>query len=110
MSVHRLVAMAFLGLKPEQIVNHKDGNKQHNHDTNLEATTPSQNNHHAVALGMMASGVRHYRAKLTAEQVQEARNRHRAGGISTAQLAREYGLCHGPMRSVLQGRTYKNVL
>lgn len=48
-SVHRLVAEHYLenpNLFPS--VNHKDGNKRNNVDTNLEWCTPKQNTRHAI--------------------------------------------------------------
>jgi hypothetical protein len=58
-SVHRLVCLAFYGL-PEgdkNIVNHKDGNKQNNHYTNLEWCTYSLNNQHAYDSGIHGKNV-----------------------------------------------------
>lgn len=47
--VHRLVAMAYLGDQPEgkPWINHKDGNKLHNHANNLEWTSISDNIKHS---------------------------------------------------------------
>ena len=52
-SIHRLVALAFLD-KPEDcnIVNHKDGNKENNDVDNLEWCTQSDNAKHAHATGL----------------------------------------------------------
>lgn len=51
--VHRLVATHFIS-NPEGLaeVNHKDGNKENNHVSNLEWMDHSANNHHAYATGL----------------------------------------------------------
>lgn len=51
--VHRLIAMAFCDgrTKDKDFVNHKDGNRQNNHFSNLEWVTPAENAQHAVSMG-----------------------------------------------------------
>lgn len=49
MMVHRVVALAFLGPRPQGMeINHKDGNPNNNRASNLEYLTPAQNRQHAV--------------------------------------------------------------
>ena len=65
--VHRLVAAAFLPAdETRQFVNHKDGNKQNNHVSNLEYVTTAENNRHAYEvcgkLERMLAGIARRRA------------------------------------------------
>lgn len=50
MPIHSAVAKSFLGDKTIEglVVNHKDGNKQNNHISNLEWVTPKENIRHSV--------------------------------------------------------------
>lgn len=53
--IHRLVAQAFVpNLAGKPFVNHRDGNKLNNADSNLEWVTQSENEKHAFALGLKA--------------------------------------------------------
>lgn len=59
--VHRLIAQAYIPNpenKPE--VNHKDGNKQNNHLSNLEWVTKKQNVNHAYSNGLMKSVTKYH--------------------------------------------------
>ena len=51
--VHALVAEAFIGDRPKgYVINHKDGNKKNNYYKNLEYVTYSENNIHALRIGL----------------------------------------------------------
>jgi|AGFT01.1.fsa_nt_gi NUMOD4 motif./HNH endonuclease. len=68
---HRLVALNFLPpAAPNQtVVNHKDGNKQNNHYSNLEWATVQENTKHAADNGLLREqwGMNNFSSKLTPE-------------------------------------------
>ena len=87
-TVHRWVAILFLGLPPtsKHEVNHTNGVKADNRDANLEWVTPSENQHHRYdVLGKRA------RAKLSEAQVREIRARC-ASGETQSKVAADYGV------------------
>lgn len=58
--IHRAVALAWVeNLNPDilTVVNHKDGNCKNNHKSNLEWTTYSGNNYHAVNSGLRTDNI-----------------------------------------------------
>lgn len=73
--VHRLVGDSFISSKGEDQtqVNHKDGSKLHNHDINLEWSTPKENTIHAFENGLADNniGERSHLSKFTDAQVEE---------------------------------------
>lgn len=73
--VHHLVAMAFIGPRESDGINHIDGDKSNNRPCNLEYCTSGDNNRHALRTGLRVNvtGERHGRAKLTADDVREIR-------------------------------------
>lgn len=72
-TVHRLVAAAFLGLRPTGMqINHRNGVKSDNRAENLEYVTGSANMQHAFATGLQSNaGENHSQAKLTEEKVKQ---------------------------------------
>jgi len=62
MFIHRLVALAYIpNTNGYCMVNHKDGNKENNHASNLEWCNVSQNNYHAIITKLrMKSASKYY--------------------------------------------------
>lgn len=59
-----------------------------------------------VAKGRQARGADYSNARLTQAQAEEIRTRYQAGGISTYQLAREYGVSQQTTHRIVAGRSY----
>lgn len=80
--VHRLVAKAFID-NPEGLphVNHLDGNKQNNRVDNLEWSSPSRNQRHAIQNGLRKpfKGSNNPKAKLNESRVRIARSLIKSG-------------------------------
>ncbi|MHB8409865.1 MAG: NUMOD4 motif-containing HNH endonuclease [Acidiferrobacterales bacterium] len=107
---HRLVAEAFIGPCPVgQEVNHKDGDKANNRHANLEYLTQSGNTQHALAMGLMRHGERHYAAILTAVQVVEIRAEWKRGQASLTTLAARFGVSRGAINGIVFGKNWKRV-
>jgi predicted DNA-binding protein YlxM (UPF0122 family) len=75
--IHELVALTFIGLRPEgQEVRHDDGNKANNYYKNLLYGTRKQNDEDDVRNDNHQYGEKHGQSKLTAKQVGEIRSRY----------------------------------
>lgn len=117
--VHRVVAEAFLGVCPEgYVVNHKDGNKLNNTPGNLEYVTPSENNLHALDLGLrkpakmsgcVPFGESHYNATITEETVLEIWRIRETCGYGARKISRMLNISHRVVDSILSEKTWKHV-
>ena len=129
--VHRLVAQAFIpNIDNKPFVNHKDGNKLNNHFSNLEWCTCSENNQHAIDIGLRTSqkGIpQNYKSeytkkiclanlkdksKLTPKQVRYVRKvfipRHPE--FSATALATKFGTSIAAMCKIVKRQTYVNIV
>jgi len=102
-AVHRLVAAAFIGPRPDGLhVNHRDGVKTNNAPANLEYVTREYNSFHAWRTGLCDSlrGESHYRSVLSNAQVVEAQRRV-AAGEHVSGVAEEFGVKVGTLKQAL---------
>lgn len=100
-TLHRLIAIAFLGDPGKLHVNHIDGDKLNNKISNLEYCTHLQNMEHAIKMGLTVKGVNHHNAKLNPKKVSEIR----LSNLTGRELAEIYNVCEATIR---EAKTYKN--
>ncbi len=112
-TVHRLVALAFLGSpNPGYEVNHKDGNKTHCAVSNLEYVTRQENVRHGFILGLnkplpRLRGEDAPWAKLTEQQVREIRSLK--GSLTMEQIGKRYGVARTTIDHIFRGDSWKHV-
>lgn len=111
--IHRLVALTFIPnptLLP--LVNHIDSNRTHNNAANLEWCTQKQNLAHAVRTGSMrnqAGEGNHAGARLTNEKVLAIRQLYDGKRGSIVRLAREFGVCHQLIGSIIRRKIWTHI-
>ena len=103
--VHRLVAFAFLKPDPTRpTVNHKDGNKKNNRDTNLAWSTLIENNAHSAHKRVAVTNPKRAQ-KLTLAKVKQIRKAHAAGEISSS-IAKRFGISPAMVRNIVYNRSW----
>jgi len=107
-SLHRLVALAFLGTPPtiSHEVSHIDGDKSNNHFKNLKWETRKENHFRKKEHGTSQCGSRNGMGKLTESQVLEIKKKL---PCNMSRLAREYGVSHPTISKIASGDTWKHV-
>lgn len=106
--VHTLVAEHFI-YKPSssECVNHKDGNKENNHWSNLEWLTRRDNCKHALETGLFNNkGEKHHHAKLTEIDVIRMRKLRLESKLSYEELGRRFGICRRQASDVVTGKNW----
>ncbi|HEY4364347.1 MAG TPA: HNH endonuclease [Bryobacteraceae bacterium] len=103
-SVHRLVALTFLG--PSDLpINHRDADKRNNAISNIHYCTPSENVQHAVKMGLMQN---RWRGKLSDDDVREIR-RMRRDGLPIEEIMERFQINRPHAYSIAAGRRYGRV-
>lgn len=107
-SIHRLVAETYVP-NPNGLpfVNHLDGDKEHNHWSNLEWCTQLDNVRHAIATGLtlVISGSKHKACKFTPEQVAYIRTSDK----TQVELAKEFKVKGSCLWKCKHYKTYKDL-
>jgi hypothetical protein len=111
LTVHRLVAMAFLGPSfPDSQVNHINGNKADNRSVNLEWVTATENAIHASeTLGVRPKGEQCPWAKLTAAEVRAIRQSYATGHFTQAALGERYGVAFQTISAIVRHESWRHV-
>ena len=109
--VHRLVAFAFVPNPCNyEVVNHLDGNKLNNKDSNLEWTTLLGNNLHAKETGLLNSPRGEQIGKvLTEELVKQLRKEYIESDLSMGALALKFDLHRGTVVKVVNLTSWEHV-
>lgn len=107
--VHRLVAQAFVeNPLNKPCVNHKDGEKLHNHYTNLEWVTHEENMQHAAETGLTAIGAANGNSDFTEEDVIIIKSAL-ASGIKTQSVAEAFGVPYSTIQAIKSNTNWKHV-
>lgn len=123
--LHVLVAAAFIGPRPDdRAVNHQDGQKANCAASNLEYVTHSENQRHAVNMGLKeagdahwsrrmpercARGATHGNAKLTDDNVRQIRRMLDEGNMTQRAIARHFGVYETLISKIKHGEGWRHV-
>lgn len=109
-TVHTLVALAFLGPRPDgAVICHNDGNPTNARYTNLRYDTPKSNTADAIAAGSLCMGSRHPRAKLTESDIPRIHEMWASGRFKQAEIGELFGVSQRAIWQVLHQIKWKHV-
>lgn len=108
--VHQLVLETFIGpCPPGMQACHNNGDRTDNRAANLRWDTPAANQADRIIHGTDCRGEKHYRAKVTEEEVREMRRLAQQGATPT-ELARRFGISDATIGSIVRWQTWRHVL
>ena len=110
--IHRLVAELFVpNPNNYNVVNHIDGNKNNNSASNLEWCSYSENNQHAYDIGLHGRGDKHYRSKLSYDDVKIIKHKYFIDGCSIPEICKMFPVVHrASIHDILKGKTWKHLI
>lgn len=100
---HRMMMNAWVGVSDDQVVNHKDGDKQNNALSNLEWCTVAENNAHAIRMGLSdphRPNIKNCKIPCADWMSIYILNRH--CGISFSELGRRNGCSHDVISKIVR--------
>lgn len=109
--IHRIVADHFVNNPNNKpIVNHKDGDKLNNYWLNLEYVTDSENQLHALSLGLKRPkrGETHHNSKVTSDDVRQIRYLYDQGE-TVKEIGKKYNLHFATIHRIVTRQTWKDI-
>lgn len=106
-SIHRLVALAFLGRPPSNrhVVAHNDGTRTNCRLSNLRWALPAENHADMLIHGTRPQGETHGCAKLSASEAREVRASALAGEPQRA-IAARFGVHQAQVHRIVRGKSW----
>lgn len=90
-------------------VNHKDGIKHHNYDTNLEWCTKKENQQHEADVLKQRNCEKHWGTILTEEKVIEIYNLCKERNLLYKDIAKLYGIFPQEVSDIAQGKLWRDL-
>lgn len=107
--VHRLVATAFIPNPENKLeINHKDGNKENNHISNLEWSDRSSNVKHAFKKGLLKPrrGKFNKKTKLLESEVIQIKKIGKLNLMTNTEIAKKFNVHRTTIRDILSGKNW----
>lgn len=110
-TVHRLVCKTFHGPQPspKHEVAHNDGSRLNNAAYNLRWATRKENLDDTDRHGTRCRGVKQRGAKLNDNLVQQIRECYEGGSATLMEIAKQYGVHHVTVWSVIKRKAWSHV-
>ena len=110
--IHRLVAKVYIqNINNYKEVNHKDGNKDNNHFSNLEWCTRQQNVKHSYDFGLKENrkGSKVHNALLNEDKVREIRKLYATKQYSCREIGEMFGVKSSTIDYIINYKNWKHV-